>query len=292
MHVRVTLWTRRCVVFLAPCSPTARCVGGCKQTLSSRLSAPLAPQTGSGKTYTMSGPGNSFSERGIVPRAITHVFQVFEKSRTEAGADKYVIRVSYLEIYQNRLFDLLAGTPEMLGGGADGGEEDDAPAGGSLKKDIGASERALPGEGRPAIRGVHGLSGLLQVGGLRGRRCLRCTLGFPGFRQLFPPTPTSIFQHQVLEDTRGRVHVRGLTTPIVRSEAEALNWLFAGEANRALGEHTLNKASTRSHCIFTIHIEQARGGQAEEGGARPWSHRQPPSPPLARRACRRRRQMR
>ncbi len=34
-------------------------------------------QTGSGKTYSMSGPGNSFTERGIVPRAITHIFQVW-----------------------------------------------------------------------------------------------------------------------------------------------------------------------------------------------------------------------
>ena len=59
------------------------------------------------------------------------------------------------------------------------------------------------------------------------------------------------------------MHVRGLQTPLVRSEAEALNWLFAGEANRALGEHTLNKASSRSHCIFTLHIEQVcvRGGE-------------------------------
>ena len=30
---------------------------------------------------------------------------------------------------------------------------------------------------------------------------------------------------------------------------------FQGETNRAIAEHTLNKHSSRSHCIFTIYIE-------------------------------------
>ena len=81
--------------------------------------------------------------------------QVFEKSRTEAGADKYVIRVSYLEIYQDRLFDLLAATPEFTGGGEgdEGGE--------AGRKDGSASDRSPAGEARPEIRG--GLTGVLQV---------------------------------------------------------------------------------------------------------------------------------
>ena len=28
-----------------------------------------------------------------------------------------------------------------------------------------------------------------------------------------------------------------------------------GETNRAVSEHTLNKRSSRSHCVFTIYIE-------------------------------------
>jgi kinesin family protein 6/9 len=31
--------------------------------------------------------------------------------------------------------------------------------------------------------------------------------------------------------------------------------LFEGENNRTVAEHRLNKASSRSHCIFTIHLE-------------------------------------
>lgn len=140
---------------------------------------PILLQTGSGKTYTMSGPGNSFSERGIVPRAITHVFQAFEKSRTEAGADRYVIRVSYLEIYQDRLFDLLAATPD-LGAGGDGEGEGEEET--SIRKDGGASERSPAGEGRPAIRGG---GGVLQVRVL-ARACARICAGPLGEGRLLP----------------------------------------------------------------------------------------------------------
>jgi len=31
--------------------------------------------------------------------------------------------------------------------------------------------------------------------------------------------------------------------------------LFEGESNRTVGEHVLNKESSRSHCIYTIHVE-------------------------------------
>ena len=40
-----------------------------------------------------------------------------------------------------------------------------------------------------------------------------------------------------------------------QNEEEALNLLFEGETNRAIAMHSLNKASSRSHCIFTLHIE-------------------------------------
>lgn len=54
--------------------------------------------------------------------------------------------------------------------------------------------------------------------------------------------------------------MKGLSQPVAASEEEALNLLFEGESNRAIAEHQLNKASTRSHCVFTLHVEtQSRG---------------------------------
>ena len=52
-------------------------------------------QTGAGKTFTMNGSTTNFKYRGIIPRAITQIFQ-------EIGShyDKeFQVKVSYLEIY-------------------------------------------------------------------------------------------------------------------------------------------------------------------------------------------------
>lgn len=54
---------------------------------------------------------------------------------------------------------------------------------------------------------------------------------------------------------RGTV-VKGLTQVPVATEEEALNQLFRGEIARTTAEHLLNKQSNRSHCVFTVHVEQ------------------------------------
>ena len=71
-------------------------------------------------------------------------------------------------------------------------------------------------------------------------------------------TPSDYQQQQqqlsVGEDS-GLVYVKGLSYRIANSEEEALNLLFEGETNRAIGQHVLNKQSSRSHCLFTVLIE-------------------------------------
>lgn len=64
-------------------------------------------QTGAGKTFTTSGNSSSYEQRGIVPRAIAHVFQ-----EIDTRVDKiYTVRVSCLEIYNEQMYDLLAEDP-------------------------------------------------------------------------------------------------------------------------------------------------------------------------------------
>ena len=65
-------------------------------------------------------------------------------------------------------------------------------------------------------------------------------------------TGTSI---SMQDDVNGEVSVRGLTTTECRNEEEALNCLFEGEQSRATTDNNLNVNSSRSHAIFTIHIE-------------------------------------
>ena len=42
---------------------------------------------------------------------------------------------------------------------------------------------------------------------------------------------------------------------VCETEEDALNQLFEGEINRTYASHELNSHSSRSHCIYTIHIE-------------------------------------
>ncbi|NXW09310.1 KIF9 protein, partial [Fregetta grallaria] len=119
-------------------------------------------QTGAGKTYTMTGATAEYKHRGIIPRAIQQVFKA-----TAHSVDPFVtVRISYLEIYNETLFDLLS------------------------------------------------------------------TMTSSG---------TSDTQMAVVDCPQG-VYVKGLS-------------IHSGETNRVIAEHTLNKNSSRSHCIFTIYIE-------------------------------------
>uniref|UniRef100_A0A8C0E7S1 Kinesin-like protein n=1 Tax=Bubo bubo TaxID=30461 RepID=A0A8C0E7S1_BUBBB len=128
-------------------------------------------QTGAGKTYTMMGATAEYKHRGIIPRAIQQVFK--------ATAHSVRVRVSYLEIYNETLVDLLSTTTS---------------------------------------------------------------------------SGTSDVPMAVVDCPQG-VYVKGLSIHSVSHEEDALNLLFEGETNRAIAEHTLNKNSSRSHCIFTIYIE-------------------------------------
>ncbi|XP_027763562.1 kinesin-like protein KIF9 [Empidonax traillii] len=60
-------------------------------------------QTGAGKTYTMTGATSEYKHRGIIPRAIQQVF----KAAAGSLSLSIRIRISYLEIYNEALFDLL-----------------------------------------------------------------------------------------------------------------------------------------------------------------------------------------
>ncbi|XP_056289393.1 kinesin-like protein KIF9 [Pseudoliparis swirei] len=131
-------------------------------------------QTGAGKTFTMTGSTESYQQRGVIPRALQEVFLEVEK-RTE---HVFSVHLSYLEIYNETLVDLLQGPP------------------------------------RPSPRGM-----------------------------------------VVMEEPGGGVFIRGLTLHPVHNEEEALNLLFEAELNHIIGSHALNKNSSRSHRIFTVHIE-------------------------------------
>lgn len=60
-------------------------------------------QTGSGKTYTMAGSNTVYKYRGIVPRAVAQLYALTSNKFDQA----ITIRVSYAEIYNEKIRDLL-----------------------------------------------------------------------------------------------------------------------------------------------------------------------------------------
>uniref|UniRef100_A0A8C3IQI7 Kinesin-like protein n=1 Tax=Chrysemys picta bellii TaxID=8478 RepID=A0A8C3IQI7_CHRPI len=142
-------------------------------------------QTGSGKTFTITGGAERYSDRGIIPRTLSYIFQQLEKDSSKV----YTTHVSYLEIYNECGYDLLDPRHEA-----------------SRLEDL--------------------------------------------------PKVT------IMEDPDQNIHLKNLSLQQATNEEEALNLLFLGDTNRMIAETPMNQASTRSHCIFTIHISSKEPGSA------------------------------
>jgi kinesin family protein 6/9 len=64
-------------------------------------------QTGSGKTYSICG-GNTYAERGLIPRSIALVFEELAVRRENSEAHiRYKVLVSFTEVFGENLYDLL-----------------------------------------------------------------------------------------------------------------------------------------------------------------------------------------
>ncbi|XP_074844663.1 kinesin-like protein KIF6 [Carettochelys insculpta] len=142
-------------------------------------------QTGSGKTFTITGGAERYSDRGIIPRTLSYIFQHLEKDSSKV----YTTHISYLEIYNECGYDLLDPRHEA-----------------SKLEDL--------------------------------------------------PKVT------IMEDPDQNIHLKNLSLQQASNEEEALNLLFLGDTNRMIAETPMNQASTRSHCIFTIHISSKEPGSA------------------------------
>ncbi|XP_021115533.1 kinesin-like protein KIF6 isoform X2 [Heterocephalus glaber] len=142
-------------------------------------------QTGSGKTFTITGGAERYSDRGIIPRTLSYIFEQLQKDSSKM----YTTHISYLEIYNECGYDLLDPRHEA-----------------SRLEDL--------------------------------------------------PKVT------ILEDPDQNIHLKNLSLHQATTEEEALNLLFLGDTNRMIAETPMNQASTRSHCIFTVHLSSKEPGSA------------------------------
>uniref|UniRef100_A0A671UDN2 Kinesin family member 6 n=1 Tax=Sparus aurata TaxID=8175 RepID=A0A671UDN2_SPAAU len=142
-------------------------------------------QTGSGKTFTITGGAERYSDRGIIPRTLSYLYE-----RISQGSSMvYTTHISYLEIYNEIGYDLLDSCHEA-----------------SRLEDL------------PKV--------------------------------------------MIMEDPDQNIHLKNLSLQHSANEEEALNLLFLGDTNRMIAETPMNQASTRSHCIFTVHLCRREQGSA------------------------------
>ncbi|KAJ8412438.1 hypothetical protein AAFF_G00127740 [Aldrovandia affinis] len=138
-------------------------------------------QTGSGKTFSMGGTYTSAQENeptvGVIPRVVRKIFLEKEKR----ADSEFTLVVSYLEIYNEDILDLLCGSKD-----------------------------------KPAI--------------------------------------------SIREDPKEGIKIVGLMEKEVFSAQEMVGCLELGNASRTVGSTAMNAASSRSHAIFTITLEQRANG--------------------------------
>ncbi|KAK6477446.1 kinesin-like protein KIF17 [Huso huso] len=141
-------------------------------------------QTGSGKSFTMQGITDSPAQRGVIPRAFEHIFESIQCAENT----KFLVRASYLEIYNEEIRDLL---------------------GNDTKQKLELKEHPERG-----------------------------------------------------------VYVKELSLHTVHSVVECERIMEQGWKNRSVGYTLMNKDSSRSHSIFTIHLEISTVDQSGEGHLR------------------------
>jgi kinesin family protein 3/17 len=129
-------------------------------------------QTGCGKTFTMMGDFANPEMRGIIPNAFEHIFGFIN---AESSKKKFLVRCSFLEIYNEEIRDLL---------------------------------------GKDTTKKL-----------------------------------------DIREDPKTGIFVKDLNHVQMKNTKDLENELNKGFNNRHVGETTMNKESSRSHCIFSVYIE-------------------------------------
>ena len=67
-------------------------------------------QTGAGKTHTMLGPPNTFEFNGVIFRSLN---DIFKRAINREEGEEFSLSCSYIEIYNEQVFDLLNKPEEM-----------------------------------------------------------------------------------------------------------------------------------------------------------------------------------
>ena len=112
--------------------------------------------TGSGKTHTISGFETGSGQAGIVPRAVHHVFSHLRGNSQKNKENVAMVFLTFVELYNNTFYDLLASEAISLEGSTTGGKSRPGGADAFGSSSVGASGGGLklqehPGRGMTLI---------------------------------------------------------------------------------------------------------------------------------------------
>lgn len=191
-------------------------------------------QTGSGKTYTMVGEERNTSRNrgfvvqgdgaGLAPRMLRDLFD-----RCPAG---FALTASFVEIYCERVIDLLANCPLVL------------------EQDLERQLQDLPP--RVGSRRWHEEQGRSRISTSGSQTC-RSTCH--DSRSLHDDAPYSLDLWQANETGSAHTQVRGAAQIHVASAGDALALLAHGMAARVSAATRCNMHSSRGHAIFVLTVE-------------------------------------
>ena len=187
-------------------------------------------QTGTGKTHTMEGSLDDEENRGIIPRSAQAIFERLKDVKNHFTESS--VTAQYLEIYNEELADLLTEREAKL----------------QVKRRMCFPCFAL-------------ISRFMRACSFSGsnRGCcsdicafwrLNRSLGFV----------LIIFCLQIVEDvprdgkkSKG-LFVQNLSEKVVETAEDVHNLMKLAQERRRIGETKMNKASSRSHCLFTLKV--------------------------------------
>lgn len=194
-------------------------------------------QTGTGKTYTMSGDLNILGDvnskdkillgehAGIIPRVLVDLFQRLDKENAE-----YTVKISFLELYNERLKDLLA---------SDNSEEESIRIfdnHSSTNNNNNNNNNSNINNGKYNNSKQNSRSNILST-----------QSPINGLNTSHNSSTVSDFGNN-----QSSIMVKGMDEIYIKSAYEGLNLLTEGSLKRKVAATKCNDLSSRSHTIFTI----------------------------------------
>jgi hypothetical protein len=202
-------------------------------------------QTGCGKTHTMQGRSDPPELRGIIPNSFDHVFDHIKL----ATGTEFLVRCSYLEIYNEEIRDLLSNDHLAKL------ELHEDPDRGVFVKDLtqvvvdtgAAIDKVRAGALAPAPARRRRRAGAAAMACARARvRALRRVTSQTRGSQRRPHRFVCLFLSRSLSFS--------LALFLARARAQVMN---DGNKHRTTGATLMNDTSSRSHSIFTVIIEMS-----------------------------------